>query len=150
MRQSRGSSIRAIQFTFDKRAELITLFVSAFLCISCSQGITENSTSRQSIDSGIEGRVFIGPGTVHARGAQDIDKPYQARITVRDSGGRPIAKVVTNEDGTFRVPLAPGTYTVIPEAPSPDRPFPYAQKQIVTILSGRFVPIRIRYDSGIR
>ena len=107
--------------------------------------------SAPAADSGIEGRVVTGPtcpGPAR-EGADCPDRPYEASITILDQRGRPVTRLRTDATGRFRVPLAPGIYTLDPE-PSGSRPYPFAKEQAVTVTAGQFTHVRITYDTGIR
>jgi hypothetical protein len=99
-------------------------------------------------DSGVEGQVFIGPLCPVVQVGQECpDQPYQAILVVNSSNGREIAKVQTDEQGRFKIPLEPGEYILHPEAPNV---MPTASEQSFTVEAGRFTQINITYDSGIR
>ena len=99
-------------------------------------------------DSGIEGQVFIGPMCpVVQEGQECADQPYQALLTVLSPDGREIVQVQTDEQGRFKIPLAPGEYILRPESPNV---LPYASEQPFVAEAGRFTQITVTYDSGIR
>ncbi len=99
-------------------------------------------------DSGIEGQVFIGPMCpVVQEGVECPDQPYQATLTVFSPKGKEIVQVQTDEEGGFKIPLAPGEYILHPESPDV---LPYASDQNFVVDSGRFTQIIVNYDSGIR
>jgi len=101
-------------------------------------------------DSGIAGKVLLGPiCPVVIEGQECPDQPYQATLTVRSPEGRKILQFQTDEEGNFKVPLAPGEYILHPETP-PGAPLPYADEQQFTVLPGEFTRIIVHYDSGIR
>jgi hypothetical protein len=58
-----------------------------------------------------------------------------------------IARVTTAADGTFRVDLPPGDYTVVPQNGDP---YPIAQPVDVTVVAGAYEPVEINFDPGIR
>ena len=99
-------------------------------------------------DSGVEGRVTIGPMCPVVRSDQPCpDQPYQATLTVRTPAGKKIAQVKSDVDGLYRLALPPGDYIMHPESPevmpnAPDQPF--------TVIAGQFTTVDIIYDSGIR
>ncbi|MBI3648021.1 MAG: carboxypeptidase regulatory-like domain-containing protein [Actinobacteria bacterium] len=100
--------------------------------------------------AGIQGEVLIGPTCP----AERLDSPcppapFAARITVSKDGDV-VTTVETPPDGTFRIPLAPGTYslraTPLQENPiARTRPLP-----AVTVREGAFTSVTIMFDSGIR
>ncbi len=102
-------------------------------------------------DSGIEGQVVIGPTCPGpTRGDRECQaRPYQATIRVLDEHGGLVTVFQTAEAGEFRLPLAPGTYTLQPE-PAGSQPFPFAKGQTTTVTTGQFTQVRITYDTGLR
>jgi hypothetical protein len=117
---------------------------SAVLLVILSVACSTDATS------GIEGRVTIGPGCpVLQQGSPCPDTPYAATVQVV-ADGRVVASGRSSDDGAFRVPVAPGTYTVrgIPLddsgiAIAPDVPG-------VTVRAGAFARADLSFDSGIR
>ena len=106
------------------------------------------SAEPASTNNGVEGQVFIGPLCPVVQVGQECpDQPYQATLTVNNSNGREIAKVQTDEQGRFKIPLEPGEYILHPESPNV---MPYASEQTFTVVSGKFTQITVNYDSGIR
>mgnify|MGYP001209285979 FL=1 len=100
------------------------------------------------IDSGIEGRVWIGPTCPVVQIDNPCpDKPYQATLTVLTPNGKRIASFQTEADGTFHLSLAQGEYVLRPESPGG---IPYAPEQTFTVLPGQITPLTVTYDSGIR
>ncbi len=103
------------------------------------------------LTSGIEGQVLIGPTCpVLREGTPCPDQPSQATIAVWNAERtEKVRTFTTDEDGRFRVPLAPGEYYIDPQPPNPVAP-PTPITQTVTVPPDRFVQITIEYDSGIR
>ena len=103
------------------------------------------------LTSGIEGQVLIGPTCpVLREGTPCRDQPYQATIAVWNAERTEKVRTFTsNEDGRFRLPLAPGDYYIDPASTNPGAP-PTPITQTVTVPPDRFVQITIEYDSGIR
>jgi hypothetical protein len=98
--------------------------------------------------SGVEGQVLVGPMCPVVReGDTCPDQPYQAALTLLRPDGQEIVRFKTDEQGRFRVPLAPGDYILRPESP---KTLPFASEQPVTVLPGQFTRILVTYDSGIR
>ena len=64
-----------------------------------------------------------------------------------DTAGRTIAEVRRDADRRFEIVLQPGTYVVRPESTVI---YPHAPAQAVTVVEGRFTPVHIVCDSGIR
>ena len=122
------------------KTKLLLLFV--LLLASCT------SFDAPPTDSGIEGRVFIGPiCPVMREGEECPDQPYQAILTVYSPKGERIAQVQTDEDGRFKIPLHPGEYVLHPDSPNV---LPFAGEQTVIVEEGKFTQVLVNYDSGIR
>lgn len=102
--------------------------------------------------SGIEGTAMAGPTTPVQRIGQLSTRPLtDALITVQPAdGGDEIARVRTDSEGRFRLPLTPGTYRLVPLAPNPSARLPRATPQPVTVTKGVFKSVAIDYDTGIR
>ena len=99
-------------------------------------------------DSGVEGQVFIGPMCPVVQVGQECpDQPYQATLTVNSPTGERIVQIQTENDGTFKIPLAPGEYILHPESPNV---MPFAQEQPFTVEAEKFTQVIVNYDSGIR
>ena len=99
--------------------------------------------------SGIEGTVLVGPQCPVVREGEDCpDRPLAAKIEVK-AGERLVARFSSDAQGKFRVPLAPGAYSLVPEGSS-GNVLPRGIPQDVTVTAGQFAPVSIQYDSGIR
>lgn len=97
---------------------------------------------------GIEGVALRGPMCpVQTTQNPCPDQPYQAWVQVLDGGGALVTRVRTGADGTFRVGLEPGRYTLDPESGSP---FPTASPLDVEVVAGTFSDVVISFDTGIR
>jgi hypothetical protein len=100
--------------------------------------------------SGIQGRVTIGPTCpVERPDSPCPDAPYVATVRVL-SGSDLVASATSAEDGTFRIAVAPGTYTVEAEPGSGggiarSLPVPH-----VVVKAGAFTHVDLSVDSGIR
>ena len=98
--------------------------------------------------SGAEGQVFTGPMCpVVQRGQACPDQPYQATLTFNSLRGEKVAQIQTDQAGHFKVSLEPGEYILHPESPNA---MPFAGEQIFSVGPGRFTPLTVTYDSGIR
>lgn len=77
------------------------------------------STSTTSGESGVEGRVEIGP-TCGNQPQQDTadcsNKPYETQLTVTDLNGQIVVHSKSDINGFFHIPLLPGEYILIPES----------------------------------
>jgi hypothetical protein len=102
--------------------------------------------------SGIAGRAVLGPTCpVEREGTPCPDQPYDgARLRIVDRGtGDVVATVTTDDQGRFRVAVAPGDYVVDAE-PTEGRPLPFAKPVDVTVRPGRFTEVTVAFDTGIR
>ena len=126
---------------------LSVILALAILSAACGQEGEEVPAT-----SGIEGQSLLGPQCpVIQRGTPCPNQPIQATIVVRDAERtNEILTFTTDEEGRFRVSLAPGDYYIDPQPPDPDNPFPAPESQAVTIPANQFIDIIVRYDTGIR
>jgi hypothetical protein len=114
-------------------------------------GLLGNELQGQKPDgtSGIEGIVLLGPmcgGPVPSDNSCP-DKPYQTTITVLGGQREQITQTQSDAAGLFRVPLAPGTYTLVPKV---EGRYPTAGEQTVQVVAGQYTKVEIHYDTGIR
>ena len=103
-------------------------------------------------ESGIEGQVSIVPMCPVERPDRPCpDKPFAASIKIQnqDDQGDHLT-VRSGEDGRFHVKLAPGKYKLTPMEPNPGAPPHSSGPQVVTVESGKYAHVTIKYDSGIR
>jgi hypothetical protein len=75
------------------------------------------------------------------------DLPYATSIDIRVVGGGLVTRVQSGADGTFRVGLRPGFYTLEPKSGDP---FPVAQAQDVEVRVAEYSQVTINFDTGIR
>ena len=126
-----------------------TAALLAVVLIAACGGASEAPIDRDG-DSGIEGRVTVGPVCPVVRaGVPCPDRPYEAELAILDGSGREVASVRSDAAGSYRIALAPGRYRVVPQPP-PGLPLPRGEAVDVTVPPGRFVTLDISYDSGIR
>ncbi len=100
--------------------------------------------------SGVRGRVTIGPMCPVVR--EDVpcpDRPYQALLTVRDAAGREVARVESAADGTYSIPLGPGSYVLTPQPPA-GGVMPRAAPQPFEVRVLLWSTVDVAFDSGIR
>jgi hypothetical protein len=102
--------------------------------------------------TGISGRMLAGPQcpvVTPDSGAECDDQPYQGTVVVHDeAGGNEVTRFTAAADGTFDVPLPAGSYLLMP-LPGPNG-FPFADEQVIDVVTGAFTQIQILYDTGIR
>jgi hypothetical protein len=102
--------------------------------------------------SGIQGVAVEGPiAPVERPGVPNTRPLPGAIITVQPAGGGPeIARQQADASGQFQIPLAPGSYLIVPLPPPPGAFFPRGTPQTVTVPAGVFVNVTVQYDTGIR
>lgn len=101
-------------------------------------------------NSGVKGTILIGPTCpVEQFPPKDEckDKPFQADVIIKNSSGLKVGEFVSKIDGTFEVPLSPGTYVLEPQS---SNVLPRGETQTVIVEQNKFTQITINYDSGIR
>ncbi len=97
--------------------------------------------------SGIEGQILLGPTCpVQRIDSPCPDRPYEATIDVLDRSGVPVTSFRSGNDGRYRVPLPPGTYTLAPRSTA----YPHGRPETVDVPPGEFAHIIITFDTGIR
>jgi hypothetical protein len=113
--------------------------------IACGGGAASPAT-----DSGIEGLVLIGPTCPVEQAGQDCDdEPYAGSVKIIEaSSGKVVTTVRSDDDGKFRVPLAPGSYRLEPVAASGG--IPYGKPIDVVVRPHMYAAVTVSFDSGIR
>jgi hypothetical protein len=100
----------------------------------------------------IEGIVTAGPTCPVASQPPDpgcADRPVPgALLLVVDVDGETAAEVVSGDDGRFRVSVAPGEYTFVPQPV--EGLLGTAQPQDVVVTGGAVIVLDVGYDTGIR
>ena len=123
--------------------------IDATLILQLAAGLIE-SFDVPSLRSGVRGLVTIGPMCpVLQKGVPCPDLPFSAKIVVEDEAGVAVARVVSEDDGTFQIELGAGSYILVPELPNPGAP-PTASQQAVEVVADVYTEVLIQYDSGIR
>jgi hypothetical protein len=102
--------------------------------------------------AGIQGVAMAGPIAPVVRPGQPNTRPLPgAIITMQPAGGgAEIARATADGNGQFRIPLAPGSYLMVPLPPQPGAFLPRGTPQTVTVPPGVFVNLTVQYDTGIR
>ncbi len=99
-------------------------------------------------DSGITGKVLIGPTCPVERPGRVCVRPYQATITIRREPRHTlVGRVRSSAAGHFRMALKPGRYLLQPQN---GHPYPRSSPQLATVDIHRYTVVLIGYDSGIR
>jgi hypothetical protein len=129
-----------------KRLAILTIGLSLVLTACADAAIVGASGNGA---SGIQGKVLLGPMCpVQQVGSPCPDKPIKADITVTDANGKTVATAHSDADGTYRIPLPSGSYTVV--AKRPDDSFGFGKPVNVEVSAGTFVQLNLLVDSGIR
>jgi Carboxypeptidase regulatory-like domain len=125
---------------------LILILVS--LSVISSSCLGSSAVPEQTVpDSGIEGLIILRPISPIERAGVPNYRPYQATVVIEDADGSEVTQFQSASDGSFRIALPPGEYTLRPES-STGRP--HARSTAVRVAAGQFTQIHIEYDSGIR
>ncbi len=99
--------------------------------------------------AGIQGKVLLGPMCpVQQAGSPCPDKPIKADIAVTASEGKTVASGRSDESGTYRISLPPGSYTVT--ANRPGSALGSGKPVMVEVPAGTYVHLNLLVDSGIR
>jgi hypothetical protein len=125
------------------RALLIVL--AAVALVACG-----NEDPTKDSGSGIRGTVVIGPTCpVQVAESPCADAPYEATISVT-SGVEVVATGESSSDGTFRISVPPGTYTVAAVPRNGDAIAHAEPVAGVVVTTGSFSNVAISFDSGVR
>ena len=97
------------------------------------------------------GLVLRGPvRPVTLEGEEDTAPLADAPIEVRDESGAVAAIAMSGQDGTFRLALAPGNYTLVARPLSTGRwPKPPVAQQL-KVRPHLVARVRLEYDTGVR
>ena len=102
------------------------------------------------LDSGIQGTVQVGPTCpVQRINSPCPPRPLATTVVVRNQQGIEVKRFHSGGDGSFKVDLAPGTYTLVGlpiGASFLPRPIPTT----ATVAKGAYTTVNVEYDSGIR
>jgi hypothetical protein len=132
------------------RAAGIAAVIGLVIATLTACGPTDTGQT-QAPASGIRGTVLLGPtcpGPADPEATTEpCTTPYSAAVAVLDRDGKVVARVTSGADGSFKVDLPPGMYTL---APQNTDPYPNAPSQSVTVVAGQYVSVQINYDSGVR
>jgi hypothetical protein len=109
-------------------------------------------TSGPDLTGWVEGTALIGPTCPVERDPPEPgceDRPYHGGLAVfRSPAGSFVSSFVTQENGTFRIGLPPGTYEV--RSPAGTSTPPTCSSPPFTVSENGFVAIEVSCDSGIR
>jgi hypothetical protein len=126
-----------------------TIVFALCLC-ALSTGIS-TSTNAAALDSGIKGRVVLGPLTPSTRVGESVRaRGFQATLDiVKAEDESLVTQIRTRPNGTFVVGLAPGDY-IVRSASSDEVRRPSIEPVPVTVPPHVYVDVTINADTGIR
>lgn len=100
--------------------------------------------------TGVVGMVTIGPTCpVERINSPCPPRPIAATVIVRDASGTEVTRFVSAPDGSFKIQLKPGRYTLVGashDSSGLPRPIPVS----VVVAAGSFATANVQFDSGIR
>lgn len=118
----------------------------ASLALAAGAGSSAATTPRP-VDSGIKGRVLLGPTCPVERQGHPCVRPYETTLAVYPAGRSDrVATFRSGRDGHFRVALAAGRYRL----QATHAGLPRLQPLFVTVLRDRFTSVTVTFDTGIR
>jgi hypothetical protein len=124
---------------------LITRAIGAVILLTVLSACAGAATTSAK-DSGIQGKAIYGPTCpVQRIGGPSCQRPYSGQIVIHQ-GDRTITTIRSAADGTFRVALPPGAYTIS----SAGTGLPVVKPFDVTVKPHTFTTITVMFDSGIR
>lgn len=116
----------------------------------CMSGIACGAHTVSPDETGIQGQVLRGPASPGPqRQGQAGYVPFSATFEVQDRQGNQLTQFKSNEQGRFRVLLAPGNYTIVPDASAPIL-FASRKKKDVTVPAKGFAEVTLKFDTGLR
>jgi len=121
------------------RLWLFAILTSSMACASAGPSPT----------TGLTGVVLRGPITPVCRVDVPCDAPFSASFAVQRDGRR-VASFQSDASGQFTVFLAPGAYTVVPNADAPIILGSAQAKSVTVADTGMLTVVRLTFDTGIR
>ncbi len=126
----------------------LTVCATLAVCVglsSCGQALGMPTTG-----SGIEGITEAEPQCpISAPGAVCPPKPVSKTIAVLEANGNEVTRFTSAHDGSFRISVAPGRYTLAEVVGTAGTP-PSLKPVTVTVPPGQFVHVALMFDTGIR
>jgi hypothetical protein len=126
--------------------------LGALLLTACGSGAPAPAVtpgvSATAARSGIDLVTVAGPTCPVQHAGQPCTRPISARVSVLQRGMVALT-VQTGADGTARIPLPAGDYTLDGLAGENGLPRPPAPTA-VTVDAGQFTRVQLEYDTGIR
>ena len=121
------------------------------LCLFSASTEILASSSAAPTDSGIKGRVTLGPVRPSTRiGETTKDVPFRTTLDIVSAEDDSLVRQIrTRPNGTFVVGLPPGNY-IVRSAPSDTAREPSIEPVSVTVPPHEYVEVTLDADSGIR
>jgi hypothetical protein len=101
-------------------------------------------------DSGLAGRVILGPLCPVERPGMVCSRPLAATLRINRLDGSFVAEAHSDAQGRFALGVAQGSYTVVPLQLHPNSRFPYGRSVTVNVAAHAFTWVDMYYDTGIR
>jgi hypothetical protein len=127
-----------------KKAILILIFLLILFLILT--GCTNKTV--ETLNSGIYGIITLGPISPVQKEGEINYKPYKATVIVNSTNGTKITEFISNDDGSFKVYLKPGSYIL--ESQKTSNIYPILKPITVVVKENQFTEVNISFDSGIR
>jgi hypothetical protein len=129
---------------------LAASFLIAFLALAACGSVARPGVPSPTPDSGIEGTTQASPTCpVVSPGNACPPRAISATVVVLDQAGHEVTRFTSGADGSFRVALTPGAYT-LSQPTSPSRVLPRLQPVRVQVVAGRYTSVVLDFDTGIR
>jgi hypothetical protein len=129
------------------------LLILALVGLATAACAASRPSPSQPLDSGVQGVTMVGPTCpVQPDTAACPDQPFaKANLTVtRQGSATVVATGRSDADGYFRIPLAPGAYTLHPANPAGTAVPPSAPARAFLVHPDAYTQLTLRFDSGIR
>jgi hypothetical protein len=120
----------------------MALAVAGVLASGCADQGTDIAQVR------VDGLVLRGPTQPVCVAGVPCDAPFSAGFTVRRAG-LPVLRFQSDAAGRFTIGLAPGDYTVVPDADAPVLD-PTRQVEPLTVPRVDSISVVLTFDTGIR
>jgi hypothetical protein len=129
------------------------LLILALVGLAAAACAASGTSPPQPLDSGVQGVALVGPTCpVQRETAACPDQPLaKVNLTVTRQGSATMAANGRSDaNGHFRIPLAPGAYTLHPANPAGTAVPPSAPPRPFLVHPHAYTELTVRFDSGIR
>ena len=129
------------------RRSILAVLMVGLIATACASSIREGPAGS---GNGVEGTVLLGPlCPVERADSPCPPKPIAAEITVTTRAGQTVTSGVSGSDGTYRIALSPGNFSLTARAPGSGA-FGVSKPVDVVVVLGRYTHVDLMVDSGIR